>query len=51
MTAFGLVWWLLPPVLYADAGAGPDAENVRVKAITARTFEVTERSHFTDRLT
>ena len=32
VTAFGLVWWLLPPVLYA--GAGPDAENVRVKAIT-----------------
>ena len=80
VTAFCLVWWLLPPVLYAGAGAGPDAENVRVKAITdtrtallaglvglgalgtfwlnsrvyritARTFEVTERGHLTDRYT
>ena len=34
VTAFGLVWWLLPPVLYAGAGVGPNAENVRVKAIT-----------------
>jgi uncharacterized protein YjbI with pentapeptide repeats len=72
--AFVLVWWWVPPLLYAKVSG----EDVRVKAITdtrtallaglvglgalgtfwlnsrvyrltARTFEVTERGHVTDR--
>jgi Pentapeptide repeats (8 copies) len=74
VAAFLLLWWLLPPLLYAGVAAG----DVRVKAITdtrtaflaglvglgalgafwlnsriyritARSFEVTERGHVTDR--
>jgi hypothetical protein len=72
--AFVLVWWLVPPQLYAKVqeesarvkaitdtrtailaglvglGAlGTFWINSRIHRITARTFEVTERGHVTDR--
>ena len=40
-TLFILIWWLMPPLLYRQTGAGPDT---RVKAITdTRTSLVAAR--------
>jgi Pentapeptide repeats (8 copies) len=74
---FVVVWWKVPPALYRNSVAGPDAHlkaitdtrtamlagllgvgalltfwlNSRVYRITARTFELTEQSHITERYT
>jgi hypothetical protein len=75
ITVFAVLWWLLPPALYRNAGDDANARlkavtdtrtallaglvglgalgtfwlNSRVYRITARTFEVTEQGHITDR--
>jgi hypothetical protein len=34
LALFGWFWWLGVPVLYRNAGGGPDVENARLNAVT-----------------